>query len=102
MKDYKRISLDTAKGASRSALLAGAGSVASGLATTSLPIKIAGLITIGSTTVVSAPVVASMSVGGAVLGGIAAAFYSNRRQQKIEEEFDSLINMNTQKNEECI
>ena len=91
MKDYKKIGTDAAKGASKGALVAGAASIISGVAMASVPVKILGLITIGTSVAVAAPVVASVAVGGAIVGGAAAAYASHRKQAKIEKQFNQMV-----------
>jgi hypothetical protein len=46
------------------------------------------LVTVGSATVVSVPVVAAVAAGGGVVFGAAAAYANYRKQQRIEEEFE--------------
>ncbi len=91
MKDFKQVRIDAAKGASKGALTAAAASVISGVATASVPIKILGFITVGTSTAVSAPVIACVAVGGAILGGAAAAYASHRKQVRIERQFDEMM-----------
>jgi len=90
MIEKKVIAQESLKGASRGGALAAAGSIISGVAMASVPVKILGLLTVGTATVVSIPVVVAVAAGGAVVGGAAAAYSSYRKQKQIEEEFDRL------------
>ena len=92
MKDRKEITASGLKGASKGAAVAGAGSILSGAAMVAVPVKVLGILTVGSAATVSLPVVASVAAGGAVVGGAAAAFASYRKQSRIEEEFEALMN----------
>jgi serine acetyltransferase len=87
MIEKRQIALESAKGATKGGLVAAAGSILSGIAMVSAPVKILGLITVGSSVAVSAPVVLSVATGGAIVGATAAAFFSYRKQRSIEREF---------------
>ena len=60
-------------GATQSGILASASAIASGLATVTTPVKVLGLVTIGSTTAVSWPMVAGIGVAAAVVGATSSA-----------------------------
>lgn len=90
MIDKQAIVKESFKGASKGGLVAAAGSILSGAALVVVPVKILGLFTIATATVVSAPVVLAVGAGGAVVGGTAAALLNYRKQRQIEAEFDRL------------
>lgn len=92
MPEYKEITLQAAKGALKGAATGTAASFVSGIALVSVPVKLFGLITVGSATVVAAPAVAGLAAGGALVGGAYAAFAAYRRQRGIEKEFDRHVN----------
>lgn len=90
MIDKQRIVKESIAGASKGGIVAAAGSILSGVAMVSVPVKILGLITVGATTAVSAPIVLAVGAGGAVVGGATAAYLNYRKQCSIEEEFRRL------------
>lgn len=90
MIEKQKIVKEALTGASKSGLVAAAGSILSGVAMASVPVKILGFITVGTATVVSTPVVLAVGAGGAVVGGAAAAYLNYRKQRGIEEEFRKL------------
>jgi len=63
-----------------------------GFAIASTPVKLLGLITIGTTTAVSWPIVAAIGAAGALFGGVSAALLEGHRQQRTREKFTELIN----------
>jgi len=91
MKDIMGIADAAAKGASKGAVVAAATSIVSGYAMASVPVKVLGLITVGTSTVVAAPVVASAAACGALVGGALAAYAAYRKQAKIEKLFHDAI-----------
>lgn len=91
MKDTKAIILSGVTGATKGATVAGASAILSGIAMASVPIKFLGFITVGASTVVSAPVVMTLGVAGAIVGGTAAAVANYLKQSRIEKEFEDMI-----------
>jgi hypothetical protein len=89
--DDDRMTTEAIEGATKGGLLASAASITSGLAVASTPIKLLGLITIGTTTAVSWPVVAAIGAAGAIFGGVSASMIERNRQQRIRREFTRLI-----------
>ncbi|MCB1204769.1 MAG: hypothetical protein KDN18_10965 [Verrucomicrobiae bacterium] len=89
--DDERIATEAIEGASRGGLLASAASITSGLALASTPVKLLGLLTIGTTTAVSWPVVVAMGAAGAIFGGVSAAMIENKRQRRVQKEFTELL-----------
>jgi len=89
--DGTKIATEAFEGAAKGGLLAAAASITSGFAVASAPVKLLGLITLGTTTAVSWPLVAAVGAAGAVLGGVSAAMIEGNRQQRVREEFTRLI-----------
>jgi len=90
MKNHQEIAASGIKGATKGAAVAGAASILSGVAMATVPVKILGFITVGSSAFVALPVVAIVAAGGAIVGGLTAAYANYRKQQAIEDEFDRL------------
>jgi hypothetical protein len=90
MADKRDMVKSGLRGARNGAIVSAAGSIVSGVGMASVPIKILGLITIGTSTTVAFPVVASVAAGGAVVGGAIGAFSAYRRQKRIEDTFKEL------------
>lgn len=88
--DDGRIATEAIEGATKGGLLAASASITSGLAIASTPVKLLGLVTLGTTTAVSWPIVAAIGAAGAILGGVSAAMIEGNRQQKIHREFTRL------------
>jgi hypothetical protein len=88
--DDERIATEAVEGATKAGLLASAASITSGLAVASTPVKLLGLITLGTTTAVSWPVVIALGAAGALFGGVSAAMIESKRQQRVREEFTRL------------
>jgi len=88
--DDTTLAAEAFEGAARGGLLASAASITSGLAVASAPVKLLGLITLGTTTAVSWPLVATIGAAGAVVGGVSAAVIESKRQARIREEFNRL------------
>lgn len=88
--DDGRIATESIEGAAKGGLLAASASITSGLAIASTPVKLLGLVTLGTTTAVSWPIVAAIGAAGAILGGVSAAMIEGNRQQKIHREFTRL------------
>lgn len=88
--DDGRIATEAIEGATKGGLLAASASITSGLAIASTPVKLLGLVTLGTTTAVSWPIVAVIGAAGAILGGVSAAMIEGNRQQKIHREFTRL------------
>jgi len=88
--DEGRIATEAFEGATKGGLLAASASITSGLAIASTPVKLLGLVTLGTTTAVSWPIVAAIGAAGAILGGVSAAMIEGNRQQKIHREFTRL------------
>jgi len=82
-----RLDAETIKAAANGGLLASAASITSGVALTASPVKLLGLITLGTATTVSWPVVA----GAGVAGATAAYMLEKKRQRDVEEDFESLL-----------
>jgi len=72
-------------------LVATAGSLLSGVAMASVPVKILGFITVRTATMVSTLVVLAVGVDGTVIGCAAAASLNYRKQRSIEKVFRELI-----------
>jgi len=89
--DDGNIVTEAFEGATKGGLLAAAASITSGLAVASTPVQVLGLITIGTTTAVSWPLVAGIGAAGAVLGGVSAAMIESKRQEQIRREFTQLM-----------
>jgi len=89
--DDGRIASQAFEGATKGGLLAASASITSGLALASTPVKLLGLITLGTTTAVSWPVVAAVGAAGAILGGVSAAMIEGNRQRHIHREFTRLM-----------
>jgi hypothetical protein len=90
MPDYQEMAVAACKGAVKSAALGASGSILSGAAMVTVPVKLLGLVTVGTSTVVAMPVVVTAALGCALIGGVAAAGVSYVQQRKIEKEFDRL------------
>ncbi len=87
-QDTHLILKEAMAGASKGALLSSAASIVGGVAMVSTPVTtLFGLITLGTTTAVALPVVAAVAVGGAVVGGTAAAIQRHRKNKKIHKQF---------------
>ena len=86
-----KIAADAIDGATKGGLLASAASITSGIAVASTPVKLLGLITLGTTTAISWPVVAALGAAGAVIGGASAAMIEGKRQDEIRKEFARLM-----------
>ena len=91
MKDHKKAAVDAAKGATKGAAIASASAILTGVAMTSVPVKLLGLFTVATTTLVSASVLVPVAVGGAVVGGGAAAYLSYRKQARTKKQFDEMV-----------
>jgi len=91
MIEKRTIVRDSLTGASKAGAVGAAGSILSGVAMASVPIKILGFITVGASAVVSLPVVVAVGAGCAVVGGAAAGYASYRRQRQVETQFQRLI-----------
>ena len=89
--DDGKIATEAFEGATKGGLLAAAASITSGLAVASAPVKLLGLITLGTTTAVSWPVVAAIGAAGAIFGGVSAAMIEGNRQEQIRREFTRLM-----------
>jgi len=89
--DDGKIATEAFEGATRGGILAAAASITSGLAVASTPVQLLGLITIGTTTAVCWPLVATVATAGAIFGGVSAAMIEGNRQQRIREEFTRLM-----------
>jgi len=89
--DAEKIAAEAIEGATKGGLFASAAAITSGLAIASTPVKLLGLIAIGTTTAVSWPVVAGIGVVGAICGGLSAAMVEGHRQRRIREEFTRLM-----------
>lgn len=89
--DTEQLATHALEAAATAGLLASAASIASGLALVSTPVKVLGLLTIGSATAVSWPLVAAVGSAGAIVGGLAAARAEGRRQERIRSEFSELM-----------
>jgi hypothetical protein len=90
--DEETIAAEAIEGAAKGGLLASAAAITSGFAIASTPVKLLGLITIGTTTAVSWPIVAAIGAAGALFGGVSAALLEGHRQQRTREEFTELMN----------
>lgn len=90
--DRRDIIENAIKGATQSGIVASASAIASGLAIVSTPVKVLGLVTIGTTTAVSWPMVAGIGVTAAIAGGTTSAAMVRKRQNTIEAEFAKLTN----------
>ena len=86
-----KIAAEAIDGATKGGLLASAASITSGIAVASTPVKLLGLITLGTTTAISWPVVAALGVVGAIVGGASAAMIESKRQDQIRKEFAKLM-----------
>ena len=64
-------------------------SVASGAAIITTPVKILGLITIGTTTTISLPIVIGAGLVGAAVVGAGAACYKKREINLVNRHFES-------------
>ena len=89
--DDSKIAAEAFEGATKGGLLAAASSITSGLAMASAPVKLLGLITLGTTTAVSWPLVAAIGAAGAIFGGVSAAMIEGNRQEHIRREFTRLM-----------
>lgn len=89
--DDQNLALQTVDGAAKAGVLMAAASVVSGLALASTPVKVLGLVAIASTTSVSWPIVAAVGATGAVAGGASALLRTKRRQKRVEEQFQALL-----------
>lgn len=89
--EEERIAAEAVSGAARGGLLASAASITSGLAVSAVPVKVLGLITIGTTTAISWPVVAALGVVGAITGGLAGALIEGKRQEELNEQFHRML-----------
>ena len=85
--DDGKIATEAVEGATKGGLLAAAASITSGLAVASTPVQLLGLITLGTTTAVSWPLVAAIGAAGAIIGGVSAAMIEGNRQKHIHQEF---------------
>ncbi len=90
-EEHQEIAANALKGATKAGATAAASSVLTGVGMTTVPVKLFGLITIGTTTVVSMPVVVTIGIAGAVLGGAAAAYAVHRRHKKVKTQFETLL-----------
>lgn len=87
-----RMIKDTISGASKGALYGGALSIATGVALVATPVTtLFGLVTLGTTVAVAAPIVAAGAAAGAVVGGTAAAAKRYHKDKKNKELFDSYM-----------
>ncbi len=90
--DDRKIAAESFEGATKGGLLASAASITSGIAMATTPVKVLGLLTIGTSTAISWPVVIAMGAAGAVFGGFSAAMIERKRQEHIRREFARLMN----------
>lgn len=88
--DEEKVAAEAVEGAAKGGLLAAAASITSGLAISSTPVQLLGLITLGTTTAVSWPLVAVIGTAGAIIGGVSAAMIEGNRQEQIRREFTRL------------
>lgn len=92
MKDHLKIGLDGIKGATKSSIVASASSIVSGFAMVDVPVKVLGLVTVGTSTAVSTPIALTFAATGAVLGGTIAAYSSYKAQEKVHQDFEEAMN----------
>lgn len=89
--DEGKVAGEAFEGAAKGGLLAAAASITSGLAIASTPVQLLGLVTIGTTTAVSWPIVAAIGAVGAIIGGVSAAMIEGNRQEQTRREFTRLM-----------
>lgn len=89
--DEDKITAEAVEGATKGGLLASAASITSGLAVATAPVKLLGVLTIGTTAAISWPIVVAIGIAGAIFGGISAATAEGNRQERIRKEFTELI-----------
>lgn len=92
MKDYLKIGLDGLKGATKGSVVASASSIVSGYAMVDVPVKVLGLVTVGTSTAVSAPIVLTFAATGAVLCGTITAYSSYKAKEKVHKDFEEAMN----------
>ena len=86
-----KIVAEAIDGATKGGLVASAASITSGIAVAATPVKLLGLITLGTTTAISWPLVAALGAAGALIGGVSAAMIEGKRQDEIRKEFARLM-----------
>jgi len=79
------------KGASKGCVSFSAASIASGAAMVSVPVKMLGVITVGTSTVVSVPVVAGFGLFGSIAIGGFNALMCCRKARLLDQEFADII-----------
>ena len=79
------------KGAHKGCMSFSAASIISGAAMVSVPVKVLGFITVGSSTVVSAPIVTSMAICGALAVGGFQAFMCHKISKKSDDYYDVVM-----------
>lgn len=90
MSDRQKILQSGLSHAAQAGLLGSATSVISGAAIRSTPVRFLGLITVGTATSVSMPIVITAAAAGAALGLLAGMLKEIRDQQRIKDEWDRL------------
>ncbi len=86
--DHQEIAKSALTSASKGAAIAAASSILTGAAITSTPVTtFFGLVTLGTTTAVAAPVVITAGVLGAVTFGTIAGYNKYKKVKRINEQF---------------
>ena len=89
-KETENIISSGIKDGAKGGVVAAASSVITGAAITTVPVTIFGIV-IGTTTVISAPVIISVGVASAVIGGGISAYLAHKKNNKIKKEFDKYL-----------
>ena len=91
-KETENIISSGIKDGAKGGVVAAASSVITGVGMTTVPVKILGIWTIATTSIISVPVIVSVGVAGAIIGGGISAYSAHRKNNKIKKEFDKYLN----------
>ena len=90
-EDHQEIAKSVLTGATKGGAIAAASSILTGVAITATPVTtFFGLVTIGTTTAIAAPVVLTAAAIGAATFGTIAAVHKYRKIQKTKKTFEEL------------
>ena len=91
-KETENIISSGIKDGAKGGVVAAASSVITGAAITTVPVTILGLVIGPPTLVISVPIIVSVGVAGAIIGGGISAYSAHRKNNKIKKEFDKYLN----------
>lgn len=94
-KETKNIISNGIKDGTKGGIVAAASSVVTGVGMTTATVKIFGIWTIATTSVIAVPVIVWSGVAGVIIGGSVSAYLTSRKNNKIKKEFDKYLSSET-------